>query len=166
MKWDNMNKPKKLLYRYIKIYIIKSNLRKILYWRHIKFGKDVYLDGKLIIRGGKNRNIEIGDYSRLSEGVFLNARDKIIIGKYCRISSYVQLITAGLDLTKPYTNRPHISKPIILEDGVWVCSGAIILPGVRMGEGSIIAAGSVVNKNVPPYELWGGVPARKIKNLK
>jgi len=147
-----------------KYVVIKSNLRKIKYWKYIKFGKGVYLDGKLIIRG--SNNIEIGNYSRLSEGVVLNARDKIKIGKYCHISSYAQLHTGGLDLTRPYTSRPHISKPIIIEDGVWVCSGAIILPGVKIGEGSVIAAGAVVTKNVPPYELWGGVPANKIRSLK
>ncbi|WP_421077479.1 acyltransferase [Methanothermococcus sp. Ax23] len=142
-------------------------LRKIKYkirYKNLKLGKNVKIYGTLKIIG--KGLIEIGDSSTLNEGVILNAKDDIKIGKYCRISSYVQLITAGLDLTKPYANRPHISKPIILEDGVWVCSGAIILPGVRIGEGSVIAAGAVVNKNVPPYELWGGVPARKIKNLK
>nr|WP_050002527.1 acyltransferase [Thermococcus eurythermalis] len=141
---------------------VLSSLRKIRYRRYIQFGKGVRIYGRLIIIG-KKKNIKIGDYSTLNEGVLLNARDKIIIGRYCRISPYAQLHTGGLDLTKPYTNRPHISKPIIIEDGVWIGAGAIILPGVKIGEGSVIAAGAVVTKDVPPYELWGGCSCKKDK---
>jgi len=55
-------------------------------------------------------------------------------------------------------------KKIVVEDDVWIGHGAIILAGVTIGKGSIVAAGSVVTKNVPPCEIWGGNPARKIKN--
>lgn len=53
--------------------------------------------------------------------------------------------------------------PVVIEDDVWVGTGAIILKGVRVGRGAIIAAGAVVNKNVPPYAIAGGVPAKLIK---
>ncbi len=58
--------------------------------------------------------------------------------------------------------RPEDDQDVIIDDDVWVGSGAIILKGVRVGRGSIIAAGAVVNKDVPPYSIVGGVPARKI----
>ncbi|MDV7140210.1 acyltransferase [Maribacter sp. TH_r10] len=57
-----------------------------------------------------------------------------------------------------------VDKPIIVNDDVWIGTSAIIVAGVTIGKGAIIAAGSVVNKNVPECEIWGGVPAKKIKD--
>ena len=53
---------------------------------------------------------------------------------------------------------------LIIEDDVWIGHGAIILAGVQIGKGSIVAAGSVVTKDIPPCEIWGGNPAKKIKD--
>lgn len=55
-------------------------------------------------------------------------------------------------------------KKVIIEDNVWLGTGVIVLPGVRIGNGSIIAANSVVNKNVPPMVIAGGNPLKIIKN--
>ena len=57
-------------------------------------------------------------------------------------------------------------KGVIVEDGVWIGTRAVVLDGVTIGKNSVIAAGSVVNKNVPPYTVYGGVPAKLIKTLK
>jgi len=54
-------------------------------------------------------------------------------------------------------------KPVVIEDDVWIAARSIILPGVTIGKGAVIAAGAVVTKDVPPYTVVGGVPARKIK---
>jgi acetyltransferase-like isoleucine patch superfamily enzyme len=51
---------------------------------------------------------------------------------------------------------------VIIEDYVWICSRAIILPGVRIGKGAVVASGSVVTKDVEPWDVVGGVPAKKI----
>ncbi len=59
-----------------------------------------------------------------------------------------------------HEKRPEDDQDIILEDDVWIGSGVIILKGVRIGRGSIIAAGALVNKDIPPYAIAGGVPAR------
>jgi acetyltransferase-like isoleucine patch superfamily enzyme len=147
--------PKSIYYRIIRAkYSIK--------YRNLILGKNVRIGGKIKISG--NGKVVIGDHSTLNEGVFFVAGD-ITIGKYCRISPYVLIISSQLDLKHPYCNRPHINKPVVLEDGVWIASGSIVLPGVHIGEGSVVAAGSVVTKNIPAYELWGGVPAKKIKKL-
>lgn len=66
--------------------------------------------------------------------------------------------------TEPYEPK-FISKPIVIEDDVWICARAIILKGVRIGRGSIIAAGAVVTRDVPPYSVAAGNPARVVKKL-
>ncbi len=55
-------------------------------------------------------------------------------------------------------------EPIVIEDDVWIGSRSLIMKGIRIGHGAIIAAGSVVTKDVPPYEIWGGNPARLLKS--
>jgi acetyltransferase-like isoleucine patch superfamily enzyme len=57
------------------------------------------------------------------------------------------------------------SRPVVVEDGVWVGACATILPGVTLGRGSVVAAGALVARDVPPHTLVAGVPARPIKSL-
>jgi acetyltransferase-like isoleucine patch superfamily enzyme len=128
------------------------------------FGENVLIHGQIKIMNNI-KNIYLGDHCSLNEGVLLNSRDIIQIGNYVRISPYVQIHTAKLDLSQSYVNRDHITKPVIIEDGVWLASGCIILPGVIIGKGSVIAAGAVLNQDVGEFELWGGVPAKKIGDL-
>lgn len=59
---------------------------------------------------------------------------------------------------------PENDQPVIIEEDVWCGANVTILKGVTIGRGSVIAAGAVVTKNVGEYEIWGGVPAKKIKN--
>jgi acetyltransferase-like isoleucine patch superfamily enzyme len=61
---------------------------------------------------------------------------------------------------------PTIAKPVVIEDGAWICIGAILLPGVRVGRNAVVAAGAVVTRDVLPGTLVAGVPARHIKDLK
>ena len=63
-------------------------------------------------------------------------------------------------------DQGNIYADVILENDVWIGTGVKILPGVTIGKGSVIAAGAVVTKDVPPYTLWGGVPAKKIKDIR
>ncbi len=128
-----------------------------------KFGKSM-VNGKIIIRGPKN--ISIGDYSRINLGCILNAFDgKIIIGDNVHISPYVVISTGGLIIDMDYKNRKHYYENIIIEDGVWIGSGAIINPGVTIGEGSVVGAGAVVTKNIPKKVFAVGVPAEVKRNI-
>jgi len=63
-----------------------------------------------------------------------------------------------------WNGQRGVDNTTVVEDDVWIGHGAIILAGVIVGKGSIVAAGSVVTKNIPPCEIWGGNPARKIRN--
>ena len=97
----------------------------------------------------KPKNIHIGEYVSLNEGVYINSRDTVTIGNYVHISPYCIINTGGLDYTKKMGERSHLSKPVIISDGVWIGSGAIINPGVTIGENSVIGAGAIVTKNIP-----------------
>ena len=142
---------------------IKFYYNKIKYKKHVMhFGKGIKIYGRIKLTG---KNIYIGDNSTLNEGTLLNGRELLKIGNNVRISSYVQIYTGYLDLNTYYKKREHGAKSVVIGDGVWLAAGCIILPGVKIGEGSVIAAGAVVTKNVGKFELWGGVPAKKIKDL-
>ncbi|WP_417171784.1 DapH/DapD/GlmU-related protein, partial [Alistipes putredinis] len=67
------------------------------------------------------------------------------------------------DRTVPIMEQDCYDASILVEDDVWIGHGATILAGVRIGQGAIVAAGAVVNKDVPPYAIVGGVPAKILK---
>jgi acetyltransferase-like isoleucine patch superfamily enzyme len=108
---------------------------------------------------------------------FNNPNEKLFIGDYVSIANKVVFILGGNHQTNTISNYPFYSKliklkpgadsltkgPIIIENEVWIGYGALILSGVRIGKGAIIAAGSVVTKDVPAYSIVGGNPARLIK---
>lgn len=110
------------------------------------------------------KNIAIG------EGVFINAcchfqdHGGIAIGDGCQIGHNVVFATLNhfLDPAQRKYTRP---APIVLGKNVWIGSNSTILPGVSIGENSVIAAGAVVTKDVPANTLAAGVPARKVKSL-
>ena len=103
----------------------------------------------------------MGSYVAIDDKVNLYSADKIIIGTKVAISRESFICTASHDITKP--NRPLVTAPITICDGVWIGARAIILPGVTIGEGSVVAAGAVVTKNVDPFTVVGGNPAKFIK---
>ncbi len=76
---------------------------------------------------------------------------------FCRLAARsLQVLSIELEHTHTHT---HIWRDVVIEDDVWVCAGATILPGVTIGKGSIVAAGAVVTRDVPPGILVAGVPA-------
>jgi acetyltransferase-like isoleucine patch superfamily enzyme len=89
----------------------------------------------------------------------------IDIGDDVMIGPNVSLITSGHPL-KPSERRVGVTaKPIVIERNVWIAAGAIVIGGVTIGEGSVVAAGAVVTKDVPPNTMVGGNPARVIREI-
>lgn len=111
-------------------------------------------------------NIRLGDEVVIGVNVSLGAHSQIEIGHRVRISKEVQIETAGLDFLAGPPPYEHKSKPIVIEDGVWIGTRSMILAGVRIGANSVIAAGSIVTRDVPPHSLAAGIPAKVIRELK
>lgn len=106
-------------------------------------------------------NVSIGEMSSIGSGAWVYALDKITIGKNVCIGEDVRLITGSHDVTSPHFNL--VTKPISIKDDVWIATGAYVLPGVTIGEGAVVGAGSVVRKNVEPWTVVAGNPAKFIK---
>lgn len=113
---------------------------------------------------GNGSNLKIGVGTSINEGVFINARAKLTIGRYVHISPYAQIHTGSLDISKG-GNRSHVEAPVVIGDYVWIASGAVITQGITIGENSVIGANSVVTRDVPPNSLVVGVPGRVIRQI-
>lgn len=114
--------------------------------------------------------ITIGADTRI-HGSCIHAYTSITIGKKCLIAANCQIMDgSGHDLSfeniENRINTEGYAKPIVIEDCVWIGANTIILPGVTIGRGSVIAAGSVVANDIPEMVLAGGIPAKVIRTAK
>ena len=105
-------------------------------------------------------NIEIGDDTIVGDHAFLDGRAKIKIGNHVDIASEVMIYNSEHDLEAE--DFSAILAPVEIGDYVFIGPRAIILPGVTVGRGAIVAAGAVVTKDVPDFAIVGGVPAKTI----
>lgn len=106
------------------------------------------------------QNIHLGTGVVIGANCCIGAHSAIHIGSHVRMSSEVQIETAGLEYHNRVPPYLHRSEPIVIGDGVWIGTRAIILGGVTVGAGAVIAAGSVVTRDVPARAVVAGVPAR------
>ena len=166
------------IYRYIKNTIkshVEAKIRQR-QWRNLNRHNLTILENPIhnyhIITVGK------GSYGPIDATSYENSNEKLIIGNYVSIAKNVQFILGGnhqIDTFTTYPLKAMYLEPcceqdattkgeIIIEDEVWLGANSIILSGVTIGKGAIVAAGSVVTKDVPPYTIVGGNPAKFIKN--
>jgi acetyltransferase-like isoleucine patch superfamily enzyme len=112
-----------------------------------------------------------GDEIRVGRNVFVNQNctfydlGGLDIGDDVMIGPNVSIITAGHPLEPSQRRAATIGKPIVIERNVWIAAGATVIGGVTVGENSVVAAGSVVTRNVAPNTLVGGNPARVIRSI-
>jgi acetyltransferase-like isoleucine patch superfamily enzyme len=116
-----------------------------------------YTTGGVDIKVG--RNVFINQNCTFYDVGGLDIADDVMIGPN------VSIITSGHPLQPSERRAGVIAKPIAIEKNVWIAAGAIIIGGVTIGENSVVAAGSVVTKDVPPNTLVGGNPARVIRSI-
>jgi virginiamycin A acetyltransferase len=124
-----------------------------------------------------NVSVGNGSYGIIQvQSLFEQEGEKLTIGNYVSIGPGVQFLLGVNHQIKTLTTYPLYSRliaasnkdaltngPIVIEDEVWIGTNAIIMSGVRIGKGAMIAAGSIVTKDVPPYAIVGGVPAKIIR---
>lgn len=124
-----------------------------------QIGKNTYPCRRIEVLLPKGLNLA----DRVAVGWFteLDARGGITVDHDTNISSHVKLITGSHDIDDPDFAADF--RPIKIGHHCWIGTGATILQGVSIGDGAVVAAGAVVTKDVPPYEVWGGVPAKFIR---
>jgi len=133
---------------------------------NIEIGNNVYIGHNTILKGYYKNRMIIGDNTWIGQYCFFHSAGGITIGKAVGIAPYVKILTSvhkEEELNKPILWCDLEFKEVIIEDGSDIGIGAIILPGITIGKGAIIGAGAVVTKDVPNYEVWAGVPAKRIK---
>lgn len=142
----------------LKRYWLASKARRL-------FGRDVAVFGDFTVVDPKN--VTIGADCAINHDVFILGGCKIEIGDGVVLSARVMLIDAGLDPTSfsEPSERRYENRPISIGRGAWIGAGAIILPGVTIGERSVVGAGSVVTHDVPALSVVAGNPARLIRKI-
>lgn len=137
-----------------------------LYGAHI--GKDINIEIHPTTQNALNgyRNLSIGNMVYIGPSTLFDLADKIQIGDFCAISAECKIIThsnPGILLKKIY--KPY-HKKVIIGKAVWLGVNVVVLPGVNIGDYTIIGANSLVNKDIPPFSIAVGTPAVVIKTLK
>jgi len=133
----------------------------------LKMEKPVVIFGPLtIMPPGAGHLISIGSRSFLNTHTRFGARGGVIIGRFAQIGANVSFETVSHEIDfESGKARRDVEAPIVIEDHVWIGSGAIILGGVTVGRGAIVAAGAVVTRDVPPLTVVGGIPARMLRTV-
>ena len=137
-------------------------------FRHITIQGGAAFARGVRIYAHESNGITFGRACGVGADAIVSAADggSISIGENTMIGPRVVIVAANhafADLELPIRYQGHIGKCIVIKHDVWIGANCVVLGGVNIGEGSVIGAGAVVTRDVPPREVWGGVPARFIK---
>jgi acetyltransferase-like isoleucine patch superfamily enzyme len=138
----------------------------------VTFGRNVTIGKGAIIActgviANRGTGIEIGDYSAVGAQSFIGCQGGVKIGSNVIMGPGVRIFSENHnyeDITIPIRLQGEKRKGVVIEDDCWVGSGVTILDGVTIGTGTLIAAGSVVVKDIPSYSVVAGIPAKVLKN--
>ena len=164
--------------------------RAVLRTRLVELGRALYSETGVIIRGHANIHMGdsvclvrgcgiyaemgtcwIGDHVGIGMNAIVDANDggEIRIGNYSMLAANVVLRASNheyRDPTRPIQFQGHTGGEIVIGEDVWIGANAVVVPNVRIGDHAIVGAGAVVTRDVPPWSIVGGVPARVIKSRK
>jgi acetyltransferase-like isoleucine patch superfamily enzyme len=138
---------------------------------HVDIGDKVTLGDRVHLEVGIEPRgvLRLGNYSWLSHDCHVHCLKSISIGEHVLVGEFVSIrdsTHAYADLDRPTKRQGNLIGSIEIQDDVWIGRGCLVQgkpEGVVIGRGSVLAANSVVSASIPPYEVWGGVPARFIK---
>ena len=110
-------------------------------------------------------SIEIGDGTFIGHGCEFNTTSKVTVGQHCLIAAGTRFIDHdhGMDPGSRMIDQPETHAKIVVGSDVWIGANCIVLKGVTIGDGAVLAAGAVLTTSVPPYAVYGGIPARLIR---
>jgi maltose O-acetyltransferase len=114
---------------------------------------------------GSGRNISIGNYSMMGQDSIIGSTAKVVIGDDVMMGPEAFIYTSnhGMEAGTPMRLQPLKSAPVRIGNDVWIGARCIILPGVTVADGAVLAAGAVVTSDVPANAIVGGVPAKVLK---
>ena len=162
-----MKKFKKNIIGFINKFLTENNRAKILRKFGLKAGSGVRVRSKCFF--DKIRNIELKDNCFVNRGCQFHtgpATGKITIGENTCLAMNVTMVCISHKIGGSEKRAgEHEYLDINIGNGCWICANALILPGVTIGDGCVVAAGSVVTSDCEPNCLYAGVPAKKIKEL-
>ncbi|MNK75677.1 2,3,4,5-tetrahydropyridine-2,6-dicarboxylate N-acetyltransferase [compost metagenome] len=141
---------------------------RIRYWRKkgYQISLKAFIARNVVIQG----RVSIDDGASISENCsFSGSSAGITIGKKVMIAPNCVIVAFDhgfSDIEVPMIDQPYVDAPVTIEDDVWIAANSTIKKGVRLGQGSIVGANSLVTKDVEPYAIVGGVPAMVIRSRK
>ena len=142
---------------WVRIWYLSKILKIMSYDQNSKFEYKIYISDA--------KHIKLGSFVRINENTFLQGEVKI--GNYVMIAPNVSVYSKTHrhhDISTPMVLSGETqTKTVVIEDNVWIGINAVILPGIRIGQGAIVGANSVVTKDVEPFSIVGGVPAKIIR---
>jgi putative colanic acid biosynthesis acetyltransferase WcaF len=160
------NKIARTVWGTVWLLLFRTSPRVCYTWRSVllrlfgaEIGKGVRVSPSTKI--GMPWRLKIGDWCAIGPGVDCDNDGGVTIGDHTIISQYSYLCSATRDYTR--TNLPHTPSPIHVGDQVWICADVFVGPGVTIGQGAVVGARSSVFKNVPPWSIVVGSPARFLK---
>lgn len=139
--------------------------------RLLRFPKGICLADDVVIKQGaqicvcnKHARISVGARTTIGHYTFIYSSEGIDIGRDCMIAPFVYIVDSdhAMERDRPMNQQPNRTNPVHIGDDVWIGTGARILAGVTIGTGAVIAAGAVVDNDVTPYTVVGGIPARML----
>jgi len=135
--------------------------------KNIEIGNNVYIGHNSILKGYHKNHMKIGDNTWIGQGCFFHSAGGLEIGNNVGIAPCVKIITSVHDespISNPVLQNELFMKEVSIENGCDIGLGAILLPGVNVGEGAIIGAGAVVTGNVAAHTVVAGSPAKFLRH--